>query len=79
MFIDQIELQLYRYHRKQSPVAQALPEIVQYISGFNVKGSAILIAHGQQQLRNMVGIGSGGNQRALDGRTDVVRLAQRPA
>ncbi len=46
LFVNQIELQLYRYHRKKASVAQLLPQPVEDISGFNVKGSAILVAHG---------------------------------
>ena len=59
--VNQIELQLYRYHRKESSVAQLLPQPVQDIAGFNVKGSAILVAHGQQQLSDARRIGSRGN------------------
>jgi hypothetical protein len=33
LFVHQIELQLYRYHRKQTAIAQLLPQPVQHVLG----------------------------------------------
>src|SRR5471030_2861930 len=65
--VEQIELQLYRYHREQSPLAQCLPQMIQHIAGFNVKGSAIFVKHGQQQLADVIGVRSRRRKRAGDG------------
>ncbi|MNZ84861.1 hypothetical protein D3C78_1036320 [compost metagenome] len=45
--VNEIELQLYRYHREHAALAQCLPNSIQDITGFNVKGSTIFIQHGQ--------------------------------
>ena len=55
--VNEIELQLYRYHGVQTALAQLLPQAVKNVPRLNVKGSAIFIDHGQEHLTDKLWIG----------------------
>ncbi len=74
--IDEIELQLYRYHGGKPALTQTLPHSVQHIARFNVKGSAIFIQHGEQHLRDILRVRRRRRQRARYRHAHVIRLAQ---
>jgi len=74
--VNEIELQLYRYHGAQTALAQLLPESVKHVARLNVKGSTIFILHGQQELAEILRVGGGRHQASRDRHAAAIRLAE---